>query len=97
MHIPGCRSALFLLLMAALMPGLIPATAIAGAHKTRLPPVEIPVDAAVRDGVIATLIETERRWNSQDFASLLALWDEFYEEARKNKQEVWQRKREQKQ
>ena len=49
--------------------------AIAGGHKVKGPKVEIEVDAAVRDGVIATIEETERRWNSQDFATILELWD----------------------
>jgi hypothetical protein len=34
------------------------------------------VDAAVREGVVTTLMETEKRWNSQDFATLLELWDD---------------------
>jgi hypothetical protein len=41
-----------------------------------LPPVEIPVDPEVKAGVIATLMEAEKRWNSQDFATLLELWDD---------------------
>jgi ketosteroid isomerase-like protein len=48
---------------------------VAGGHKVVLPPVEIPVDADVDAGVRATLAETEKRWNSQDFATLLELWD----------------------
>ena len=50
--------------------------AFAGGHKVVIPPPTIKVDKDVRDGVIETLMETEKRWNSQDFASLLELWDE---------------------
>jgi hypothetical protein len=48
----------------------------AGGHKVVLPPVEIPVDPDVKAGVVATLMEAEKRWNSQDFATLLELWDD---------------------
>lgn len=48
----------------------------AGGHKVVLPPVAIPVDKQVEAGVTATLLETARRWNSQDFATLLELWDD---------------------
>ncbi|MEQ1801971.1 MAG: nuclear transport factor 2 family protein [Gammaproteobacteria bacterium] len=54
---------------------LLAGGAQAGAHKEMRPPVEIPVDQAVRDGVVATLLATEKGWNSQDTASLLKLWD----------------------
>ncbi len=50
--------------------------AFAGGHKVILPMVEIPVDPEVRDGVIATLKATEAGWTSQDFATILELWDE---------------------
>ncbi|MEE4184871.1 MAG: nuclear transport factor 2 family protein [Gammaproteobacteria bacterium] len=50
--------------------------ALAGGHKVVLPPVAIPVDKQVEAGVTATLLETARRWNSQDFATLLELWDD---------------------
>jgi len=59
--------------------GLLAATplaSLAGGHKVVEPVVPIPVDPDVEAGVRATLAETERRWNSQDFASLLELWDE---------------------
>lgn len=52
------------------------AAATAGGHKVVLPMVEIPVDPEVSEGVIKTLLETEKRWNSQDFATILELWDE---------------------
>ncbi len=47
----------------------------AGGHKVVFPPVEIPVDADVQAGVTATLLETAKRWNSQDYGTLLELWD----------------------
>jgi hypothetical protein len=49
--------------------------AFAGGHKVVLPIVDIPVDPEVKAGVVATLMEAEKRWNSQDFATLLELWD----------------------
>jgi hypothetical protein len=49
--------------------------ALAGGHKVVFPKVDIPVDADVDAGVRATLSETEKRWNSQDFGTLLELWD----------------------
>jgi len=51
------------------------AAAVAGAHKTVLPPVPIDVANDVEMGVTATVLETARRWNSQDYASVLELWD----------------------
>jgi ketosteroid isomerase-like protein len=54
-------------------------SAFAGGHKVVKPMVDIPVDPEVRDGVIETLKETEKRWNSQDFATILELWDEDQE------------------
>ena len=65
-----CASAL---LAVALFTGSI---AQAGGHKVVKPKVGIPVDPDVEAGVIATLMETEARWNSQDFATILELWDE---------------------
>ena len=50
--------------------------AFAGGHKVVLPVVDIPVDPEVKAGVVATLMEAEKRWNSQDFATLLELWDD---------------------
>ena len=52
------------------------AIASAGGHKVVLPMVDIPVDSEVSEGVIKTLLETQDRWNSQDFATILELWDE---------------------
>jgi len=51
----------------------------AGGHKVVLPIVEIPVDPEVDAGVRATLMATQEGWNSQDFATILDLWDEDQE------------------
>ena len=51
----------------------------AGGHKVVLPMVEIPVDPEVDAGVRATLMATQEGWNSQDFATILDLWDEDQE------------------
>ncbi len=48
----------------------------AGGHKVVIPPPKVAVDPAVEAGVIATIKETANRWNSQDFATILELWDE---------------------
>jgi ketosteroid isomerase-like protein len=50
--------------------------AFAGGHKAVMPMVEMPVDPEVRAGVIKTLMATQEGWNSQDFATILDLWDE---------------------
>jgi hypothetical protein len=50
-------------------------TAMAGAHKRVLPPVPIEVDAAVEAAVTAVVYDTAARWNSQDYATVLELWD----------------------
>lgn len=50
--------------------------ASAGGHKVILPMVDIPVDPDVDAGVRATLAATQEGWNSQDFATILDLWDE---------------------
>ncbi len=55
---------------------LMAGIAQAGGHKTIIPPPKVDVDPAVEAGVIATIEETENRWNSQDFATILELWDE---------------------
>jgi hypothetical protein len=50
-------------------------SAVAGGHKeTRLAPkIDIPAD--VEAAVIEVIQDTAARWNSQNFASLLELWD----------------------
>jgi hypothetical protein len=50
-------------------------TASAGGHKERKPAPKIDVDPAVEAAVIAVVHDTAARWNSQDYASLLELWD----------------------
>ena len=62
--------------LALVMSGMLAAsTALAGAHKTIGPRVEPAVPAEVRTAVTAIVEETANRWNSQDFATLLGLWD----------------------
>jgi hypothetical protein len=50
-------------------------SAFAGAHKSIGPRVEPAVPDEVRTGVTAIVEETAKRWSSQDFATLLGLWD----------------------
>lgn len=50
--------------------------AIAGAHKTVRPMVTIDVSPEVEAAVTAVVYETAERWNSQDFSSVLELWDQ---------------------
>lgn len=47
----------------------------AGGHKKVVPPPEIKVDPVVAADVRAIVHDTAERWNSQDFATLLELWD----------------------
>ena len=54
---------------------LAPALAIAGAHKTIKPLVRIDVDPVVEAAVTDVVLETAERWNSQDYSSVLELWD----------------------
>jgi len=56
--------------------GFVTPAAFAGGHKVVLPPVDIPVDPQIEKAVTAVLIDTADRWNSQDFGSLLELWDQ---------------------
>jgi hypothetical protein len=58
---------------------MLTTVAMDGGHKVVKPMVDIPVDKDVEAGVIKTLMETEKRWNSQDFATILELWDEDQE------------------
>jgi hypothetical protein len=62
-----------------LVAGIASGVALAGGHKVVKPMVPIAVDPDVEAGVIATLMETQNRWNSQDFATILELWDEDQE------------------
>jgi hypothetical protein len=52
-----------------------PGTATAGGHKVIRPPPEINVSPEVAKGVTAVIMATAERWNSQDFATVLELWD----------------------
>ena len=65
--------ALFGLLTAALL--LITSPAQAGAHKEIVPPPKIEIDPVIEADVKAVIHDTAERWNSQDFATLLELWD----------------------
>jgi len=55
----------------SLLAGLV----LAGGHKVVKPMVPILVDPVVEAEVTEVVYETARRWNSQDFATLLELWD----------------------
>ncbi len=54
---------------------LVAGIALAGGHKVVRPMVPIPVDPAIEKAVTEVVYDTARRWNSQDFATLLELWD----------------------
>lgn len=69
------RKSICVFLMAATFT-LSSAVVFGGGHKVVKPMVPITVDPEVEAGVTATLNETARRWTSQDFATILELWDE---------------------
>jgi hypothetical protein len=50
-------------------------TAYAGGHKVVKPIVKIAVDPKIEADVIAVVHDTAARWTSQDYASVLGLWD----------------------
>lgn len=50
-------------------------SAMAGGHKERKPAPKIDIAPDVEAAVIEVIHDTAARWNSQDFASLLELWD----------------------
>ena len=54
---------------------LFSGVAFAGGHKVVLPPVKIDVPQDVEADVTAVIKDTAERWNSQDYATLLELWD----------------------
>ncbi|ARN72877.1 nuclear transport factor 2 family protein [Oceanicoccus sagamiensis] len=54
---------------------ILPINALAGGHKEVLPMVDITVDPTVEAEVTAVIHETARRWSSQQFSTLLELWD----------------------
>lgn len=60
------------LALAILVPG---ANVSAGGHKRVVPPPDIEVDPAVESAVRAIIYDTAERWNSQDYATVLELWD----------------------
>ena len=68
-------ASVFSLLVLPLIVMLNSSTAQAGGHDEMLPMVNIVVDAKVKADVTEVIHETARRWNSQDFATLLDLWD----------------------
>ncbi|WP_101757382.1 nuclear transport factor 2 family protein [Oceanicoccus sp. KOV_DT_Chl] len=47
----------------------------AGGHKEILPIVKIDIDPQVEAEVTAVIHETAKRWSSQQFSSVLELWD----------------------
>lgn len=51
------------------------APALAGGHKRVVPPPDIDVDPQVEADVRAVVHATAERWNSQDFSTVLELWD----------------------
>ena len=64
--------AVLITLMAALLTGPVQA----GGHKRVVPPPKIDVDPQIEADVKAIVYETAERWNSQDYSSVLGLWDE---------------------
>ena len=69
-------SSIFVLLLLAIGGMFLGTAAIAGAHKTVTPMVTIDVSPEVEAAVTAVVYETAERWNSQDFSSVLELWDQ---------------------
>ena len=69
-------SSIFVSLLLAIGGMFLGTSAIAGAHKTVTPMVTIDVSPEVEAAVTAVVYETAERWNSQDFSSVLELWDQ---------------------
>ena len=69
-------SSIFVSLLLAIGGMFLGTSAIAGAHKTVTPMVMIDVSPEVEAAVTAVVYETAERWNSQDFSSVLELWDQ---------------------
>ena len=67
---------IFVSLLLAIGGMFLGTAAIAGAHKTVTPMVTIDVSPEVEAAVTAVVYETAERWNSQDFSSVLELWDQ---------------------
>jgi hypothetical protein len=70
---PARASRITLVFACALL--LSPSALLAGGHKRVMPPPDIVVDPEVEAAVQAVIHDTAERWNSQDFATLLELWD----------------------
>ncbi|MDH3511933.1 MAG: nuclear transport factor 2 family protein [Gammaproteobacteria bacterium] len=70
--IPAAWQALIIALLAA---SIVSPTAWAGGHKERKPAPKIDVPPEIEAAVIDVVNETAARWNSQDYATLLELWD----------------------
>ena len=64
-------------LVCAVFMTLFVAAAWAGGHKKIVPPPKIDIDPVVEAAVIEVVHATADRWNSQDFATVLELWDAF--------------------
>lgn len=64
-----------ILFLSLLGSSLFLGAAFAGGHKVVLPQVQIDVPQDVEADVTAVIMDTAERWNSQDYATLLALWD----------------------
>ena len=69
-------SSIFVSLLLAIGGMFLGTAVIAGAHKTVTPMVMIDVSPEVEAAVTAVVYETAERWNSQDFSSVLELWDQ---------------------
>ncbi|MGI9330541.1 MAG: YybH family protein [Gammaproteobacteria bacterium] len=54
---------------------LASSVSFAGGHKRIEPMVPITVDPEVEAAVKAVVLDTAERWNSQDYATVLELWD----------------------
>jgi hypothetical protein len=63
------------MLLAFIAASMLSSAAMAGGHKERKPAPKIDISPDVEAAVIEVIDETAARWNSQDFASLLELWD----------------------
>lgn len=70
---PPTRLAAFGYLLIAVLFSL--PSVFAGGHKRISPQPEIDVDPIVAADIKAVIHDTAARWNSQDFATLLELWD----------------------
>ena len=69
-------SSIFVSLLLAIGGMFLGTAVIAGGHKTVTPMVTIDVSPEVEAAVTAVVYETAERWNSQDFSSVLELWDQ---------------------